>query len=466
MADLATEPIEAPSIKTPTPRPLSSGAMRGLGIGGMPELMTQFGEATKGRDKAFAERESATSNLAGTRKAGSERLGAVQAQAPADPKLEAIPDKMEHRGLDQKGMNDAMQTMFAFAAIGGAMTRAPMTAAMNSFAKGLHGLAQGDEMLFRRESQEFDRNLKVAIAKNGEAVQKYQLAMDKHKGNLQATMQQIQLDAAAANDSVMLAIAKEGHYDKAVQHIQGLIKSEQQAQRLQQQHEDTMRRMDVQAGNAARTDATNNRRLDIMERQGDRRNDINAERNAIRDKAAAQGGKPTQTERQHYMDSNALLKSVDRITEMLNDPAIRQKIDESRVGNYLSDAVENKAIQTFLVRPNLDPAVKNYLTEVANLRNQYYLDMSGKAVTGGEALRNFGAVVQPMDSAADVLNKMGIAGTRSREKMKDLETYFPSLGAIRGGGGGGRAADQPGAFEDRDKERRYQEWKARQGGGG
>ncbi len=188
---------------------------------------------------------------------------------------------------------------------------------------------------------------------------------------------------------------------------------------------------------------------------------LRQESNDLKARAAENGGKPSTTERQHYIDSNQLLKSVDRVEQMLADPKIRAKIDDARVSNFMSDAVESKTIQQFLVRPNLDPQVKAYLTEVANLRNQYYLDMSGKAVTGGEALRNYGAVVQPGDTADDVLNKMQIAKTRTQEKMKDMETYFPSLGKIRGD----KEAAPAGGFNDPDKEKRYQEWKAKQSGG-
>ncbi len=200
--------------------------------------------------------------------------------------------------------------------------------------------------------------------------------------------------------------------------------------------------------------ATAATRAGTAERQGDERlaqrqrefeERQKLEREKLAERAKAQAGKPTQTDRQHYMDSNQLLKAVARVETMLNNPATRKKIDDSRVANFFSDVIETKTIQQFLVRPNLDPDVKTYLAEVANLRNQYYLDMSGKAVTGGEALRNYGAVMQPSDTADDVMTKMGVAKTRANEKMRDLETYFPSLSVIKGkpAGEGGAGTGAP-----------------------
>lgn len=339
------------------------------------------------------------------------------------PKLDAIDKPFEHKGMSGEELTSAMQTMFAFAAIGGAMTRAPMASAMKSFASALQGFQQGDQVLFQREGQEFDRNLRVAMAKNQQAMNEYSAAFQKHKGNAQDLMNEWSILAKKHGDTVAATSAERSD-------IQGMLR-----------HIEAQKKLDQQMGQQQQNFNLMIRRQEETERHNRAGEVIAAEKNAIKEKAAALGGKPSATERQHYMDSNALLKSVGRIEGMLADPEIRAKIDSSRVGNYLSDAVESKALQTFLVRPNLDPDVKAYLTEVANLRNQYYLDMSGKAVTGGEALRNFGAVVQPLDSAEDVLRKMQIASTRSREKMNDLETYFPSLKVVRG-------APRPGATGD------------------
>lgn len=443
MAELITEPPGTPRASplprsTAVPRPASSALFS------MPELGVRFKKAEQDNTDAMEQVKKATTAREEALAPREERITAALKDQPAGPKLQALPENFQHQGLSKEQMTETMSTMFAFAAIGGAMTRQPMTAAMNSFAKGLQGLAQGDEMLFRREAQEFDRNLKVAIAKNNQAVTEYQAAMEKHKGNLSAMMTEWRLIAAKHNDTVGAAQVQAQNAQGMMKHVESLARMEQNAVKEQQRHEEMMKRMDVQAGQHAATLEETRRFHDAQIANWGNKDVIARERNNLKAKAAEQGGKPTATERQHYMDSNRLVKDVERVEGMLKDPALKAAVDAQQLGGILSDTVESKLIQQYLVRPNLDPKVKDYLTAVNLLRNQYYLDQSGKAVTGGEALRNYGAVVQPGDTSDDTLRKMEIMRTRAGERMKDYETYFPTLAAVRGGGR--REGDTPRSF--------------------
>ena len=414
----------------------------GLGMGAIPSLPQQFAEAKTENTNAMKELETAKAESSKARLAGAEKIGTIQDMAPKQPELAPLPADFKHQGMSDKDMTDSMQTMFFFAALGGAMTRTPMTAALNAFGGALKGMVQGDQEVFKRETATFDRHLKTAMTKNNEAMVKYKQAFEKHKGDLGAAMQEIQLEAAAHNDTVTGALARANNAKAVMGQIQAMAKADSQMQQTQQRFDQMVHRQDQQHAERMKAMELNERRFEETIRQHQVQNKLAEEKQKMKDSSVANMGKPSATERQHYVDSNQLLKSVDRVEQMLANPATRAKIDESRVANFLSDGIESKAIQQFLVRPNLDPDVKKYLTEVANLRNQYYLDMSGKAVTGGEALRNYGAVVQPGDTADDVLNKMQIAKTRTAEKMRDMETYFPGLSAIKGGD---RRADPPAA---------------------
>lgn len=409
----------------------------GLGMGGIPSLPQQFSEAKTENTNAMKELETAKADSSKARLEGKEKIGTIQDMAPKPPDLEKLPQDFKHQGMSDKDMTDSMQTMFFFAALGGAMTRTPMTAALNAFGGALKGMVQGDQELFKRETAEFDRHLKTAMTKNNEALAKYKLAFEKHKGDLGAAMQEIQLEAAAHNDTVTGALARANNAKAVMSQISAMAKADSQMQQTQQRFEQMVKRQDQQHAESMMRMEQQNRRMEQQQQQFVAKQQYDREKAQMKANSGANMGKPSATERQHYVDSNQLLKSVDRVEQMLANPEIRAKIDDSRVGNFLSDSVESKTLQQFLVRPNLDPDVKKYLTEVANLRNQYYLDMSGKAVTGGEALRNYGAVVQPSDQAEDVLNKMHIAKERTTEKMRDMETYFPGLAVIRSGGGGG-----------------------------
>ena len=65
-----------------------------------------------------------------------------------------------------------------------------------------------------------------------------------------------------------------------------------------------------------------------------------------------------------------------------------------------------------------------FLTEVRDMRNNYYLTISGKAVTGGEALRNYGVVPQPGDSQQQMLNKLDGMERRVAQKVMMMQGMY------------------------------------------
>lgn len=397
------------------------------------------------------------------------------AETPKAPEFAAQPEAPHDFGIDPKEMNETLSLVTALAAVGGLLTRQPLTAALNNFAQGIHGFVQGKQEVFKNELKSFEANLKKSNAENETIWRKYKAAQDKYGTDIQALQNEISVIAAETQNPIDMELAKRGdivslmklheqtnnNYNKVLETTARFMQQaedkrlqrEQQAATAAQASADRRAAMQIahedrvaaEAGRGQRAAADRESREDIAAmleagREGRAVDRIALERERMKERAAASGGKPSPTERQHYVDSNQLLKSVDRVESMLHDPALRQKIDDAKLGGILSDTVESKLIQQYLVRPNIDPDVKKYLQEISVLRNQYYLDQSGKAVTGGEALRNYGAIMQPGDSTEDVVNKLAIVKNRASEKMKDYETYFPSLKAIRPGAGGGAPA--------------------------
>jgi hypothetical protein len=411
-------------------------------IGPQAQSALGISDPIAGMNSAFKARDEDISKLRGKEQAaqtGYEKARETPRQA-IQTEMEAT-KKTNEIGPEHKDIADAPKfsrteiqgtvgVLMALAAFSGMASRQPLTASLNAMAGMMEGLNKGDQQRFENAYKEWDGNTKKVIDQNKQYLDKFNRIMKNHDLSIQQQQEQMrQLDVEYGH--------KLGLFQHERMDINQRVKDYETMTRITGQLENT--REQIKARKEAQEQNYLLRKQMIQQRQEqfERRQSETERRNLaleeLKSKAAAQGGKPTATERQHYVDSNQMLKSIDRVESMLNDPETRKKIDDSRVANFLSDSVETKSIQQFLIRPNIDPAVKNYLAEVANLRNQYYLDMSGKAVTGGEALRNYGAVVQPQDSADDVLNKMQIAKTRASEKMKDMETYFPSLSIIRGG---------------------------------
>ena len=72
------------------------------------------------------------------------------------------------------------------------------------------------------------------------------------------------------------------------------------------------------------------------------------------------------------------------------------------------------------------------------MRNNYYLTISGKAVTQGEAMRSYGTVPQPGDSAEKMLNNIDGMERRVGQKIEIMRYMYSSLpnfeGKLRPGG--------------------------------
>ena len=73
---------------------------------------------------------------------------------------------------------------------------------------------------------------------------------------------------------------------------------------------------------------------------------------------------------------------------------------------------------------NIPQELRQFLTKVRDVRNNYYLDISGKAVTGAEALRNYGTVPQPGDAPEVMDDKIAGMEGRVNSKIKTFQTLY------------------------------------------
>jgi hypothetical protein len=163
-----------------------------------------------------------------------------------------------------------------------------------------------------------------------------------------------------------------------------------------------------------------NRRADALEArkqaklladESNRRADVNAK--LARDQALAlanakakEGGflKPGAKVTEGYVADVILKNDLQGLVQDLKNPKLIQQLKQYRVEAFLTE--EGKVLNQ-LMASEIPPDLLQFLTKVRDIRNNYYLNISGKAVTGGEALRSYGAVPQPGDDAQGMLNKVG-----------------------------------------------------------
>jgi hypothetical protein len=121
---------------------------------------------------------------------------------------------------------------------------------------------------------------------------------------------------------------------------------------------------------------------------------------------AKEGGflKPGAKVTEGYVADVILKNDLQGLVQDLKNPKLIQLLKQYRVEAFLTE--EGKVLNQ-LMSSEIPPDLLQFLTKVRDIRNNYYLNISGKAVTGGEALRSYGAVPQPGDDAQGMLNKVG-----------------------------------------------------------
>ena len=104
-----------------------------------------------------------------------------------------------------------------------------------------------------------------------------------------------------------------------------------------------------------------------------------------------------------YVADLQLKQDLTDLRQDLKDPKLVKQIKDYRAEAFLSE--EGKVLNQ-LISSDIPPELSKFLNKVSQVRNNYYLNISGKAVTGGEALRNYGVVSQPGDTPEKMAIKM------------------------------------------------------------
>jgi hypothetical protein len=275
--------------------------------------------------------------------------------------------------------------------------------AMSSMNGMLEGYQKGRADLYKKEQIEFDKNFKAMQSKIATLEKELSEAMelkklDREKGDLQITM------ALAKAESPVLKEMRKKQGDVAVLNsVQGIKKD---MGTLVSLTNDLQGKADVRAdAAAARAQA------ERLSNESNRRADVNAK--LARDQALAlakikakEGGflKPGAKVTEGYTADVILKNDLQGLSQDLKNPRLNQLLKQYRVEAFLTE--EGKVLNQLLAS-EIPPELLQFLTKVRDIRNNYYLNISGKAVTGGEALRSYGAVPQPGDDAQGMLNKVG-----------------------------------------------------------
>lgn len=282
---------------------------------------------------------------------------------------------------------------------GGRMASQQAMGAMNGM---MEGHRKGRADLFKKEQIEFDKNFKAM-----------QTAVSSLKDEYSEALEIEKTDKEAGRIARAMALNKAGSpVLKAMETKQGAVNVMNTINDLDKSVKTSVTQYNTLK---AKSDAEANveRRHREAMAQRDR---IAREQAVLREKLAAiaasgkgQGTlKPGAKVTEGYIADNILKADVDGLVKDLSNPALQQQIKDNRIEAFLTE--ESKVLNQVLAK-EIPPELQQFLTKVRDIRNNYYLNISGKAVTGGEALRNYGTVPQPGDEPSVMVNKLaGMSG--------------------------------------------------------
>lgn len=273
----------------------------------------------------------------------------------------------------------------------------------------LEGYKRGRADIYKRERESFDKNLKALQLKVQTLQQELTEAIQLKQQDFKAGETAIEI-ALAKSGSDLLDLKRKKNGDMAA--LETVVQTGKDVDSLVKMSNDQFKQ--------AEDRKFKERELAQQERL---RMAQLAQTKALAELKNTTGGLKMPAKLQEaYIADNQLRVDIASLKNQLRDAELVQQIKQYGVESFMSEE-GGKAISQVMQRQMPDKLAK-FLTEVRDMRNNYYLTISGKAVTGGEALRNYGVVPQPGDSQQQMLNKLDGMERRVGQKINAIRGMY------------------------------------------
>ena len=347
--------------------------------------------------------------------------------APQQQELKLARDQLKNAAfVPSKNNAQDIATMFSLVGLigmaiggGGKISAYNAMGAMNGM---LEGYQKGRVDLYKKEKDVFDKNIKLMQNKVSILQSELQEAAQTFKTNRELGEQQAEIAFAKADAPILEAMVKKQGILRTLENVNATAKDMQTLVGLKNKEEETKYKMAIDERNFQEQVRAR------KEQEAMRREQI-ALRRVMQQQQAQGSFKPSAKIQEAYIADNQLKLDLGRLRDKLQDPKLAAQVNQYRVEAFMSEE-GGKAISQ-IMQEGIPPELRSFLTDVINMRNKIYLDVSGKAVTGGEALRSYGSVPQPGDSKEKMLDKMVALEERVNQKIgvyQDLYK-FPDLQA-------------------------------------
>lgn len=156
-------------------------------------------------------------------------MGAPPAPTPPPPKQTINAPPMPQMGEQQrsqpapdakdyqKGAMEFASAMAVLGAVAGRFTRAPGGAALAAFAGALKGWQSGNLEAYETAAKKWEQDTKTTVENNRQVLEKYKLALENRKSNIDEQMANIQLISAQYHDQIMYDAATSKNYTMVAQ---------------------------------------------------------------------------------------------------------------------------------------------------------------------------------------------------------------------------------------------------------
>jgi hypothetical protein len=273
----------------------------------------------------------------------------------------------------------------------------------------LEGYKRGRADIYKRERESFDKNLKALQLKVQTLQQELTEAIQLKQQDFKAGETAIEI-ALAKSGSDLLDLKRKKNGDMAM--LETVVQSGKDTDSLIKMSNDQFKQAEDRKFKEKELQQQERLRLAQM-----------AQTRALAELKGTSGGLKMPAKLQEaYIADNQLRVDIGSLKNQLQDGELVQQIKQYGVESFLSEE-GGKAISQVMQRQMPDKLAK-FLTEVRDMRNNYYLTISGKAVTGGEALRNYGVVPQPGDSQQQMLNKLDGMERRVGQKINAIRGMY------------------------------------------
>ena len=314
----------------------------------------------------------------------------------------------------------------AMGALGGKGSYASALGAMNAMGGMLKGYNQGRKDLFDQEKAIYDKKIQENKLHFDRINQAYERALKAAPNNLSAAQSQLERELTGLGANVLAQQSK----------LEGMSKSYEMWRLARNNYEMNQARLsrNLRPPSEARPFTMQYDGQNVLARSVDgvatpvrdeQGNVVLAPKTA----AAAAGLKAPAKVQENFVNQIGMVGDIKDLQDQLSDPKFRKKLEDTRALRFI--AYDTNALLTQIASAKLPEDVQNFVIRASAFRNAYYLAISGKAVTGGEAQRNYSVVPQPADSPSVLDNKLKTMNKYINDSLRVYGELYPSLQQVR-----------------------------------